>query len=674
MKILFHLRGDVVGGAETHTMTLANELAGHGYQIIITTEHKNLFDYVLKARAQSTMAVAQMRTHKDLARKLATWNPDIFQFYHSDFCYRALMSTHRVGFRGKVVEVAHNQTYFHGCCTTYPKDHTDTVVCVSKEVEAFYYSQGGSARTVIIPNGINPKIFYPEKRRPRRGRKLLIGFAGRLEYGAGKGIPQMLDMVRERQKAVELELVGYDQGNYRAALPPNAKIFNFTKDIAPFYRRWDAIISCSPKEGFGLTIAEGYMCGCKVLAYNCGGICGFLRHGDDALIYDTYQGVAEGLDLLIKGQTLNCYPEKFSSDTMAKSYAHLYESLLDGTTSSNYTICNKQLVSHRPEIKTLGVVPQSFYGVKKSIEPYCDVMVPPGSVTGELLNRGVTHVYFGGFSEDAVRDLTTIRRFNPGVTTIVTWQGTFVLGGYNSINTDLFSLMVECCKNKLVDSVLCPHPGVAKALSALLPVHCGILDNMEAAMLTAKRWLEPYREKHSEPSEGEINISMLGSGAPWKNLETGVVACACLRKWRELPVKLHISANRRGDLDRLAKALGTEIVYHPLHHPDHLAPYLEALSRMDLSLCIGMSETFGFAAIESFMVGVPAVVSASHPSMIEAGVDISEHCLVEEIDNPHAVAAKMDYVLHKRRSMAEAGKRCFWSIYDDYSKRTAQST
>jgi len=87
------------------------------------------------------------------------------------------------------------------------------MVCVSPCAKEHYISRRGhDVEFEMIPNGVDTKVFYPAKNKTPR-RRLLGGFCGRLEDGDGKGVTSLVSIASKLP--IDLELVGYDFGNYK---------------------------------------------------------------------------------------------------------------------------------------------------------------------------------------------------------------------------------------------------------------------------------------------------------------------------------------------------------------------------------------------------------------------------------------------------------------------------
>src|SRR4051812_30122387 len=267
MKVLFHIPFPAVGGADTQIQYLIRYLSP-GIAPVVTFEYPEVEAFV-----KNLPRVTAYRVHSptNLSKIIDQIRPDIVQFYHSQTMYGALKKARH---KPKTCEVIHNRMAFGGDGTSYPKDFTDVVVCVSPDAEKYFKSKMPNALTKVIPNGVDISIFHLPG--PKKKRAILRGgFTGRLEAGWGKGIPELIELMRDQP--VEFELVGVDHGGYRKKIKDagitNIKVRDYTPDAVRYYHDWDFFVSYSPSEGFGLSIAEALACGLPSLVFDCGGVC-----------------------------------------------------------------------------------------------------------------------------------------------------------------------------------------------------------------------------------------------------------------------------------------------------------------------------------------------------------------------------------------------------------------
>ncbi len=629
MKILFHVPGSVVGGAETHVQSLINNLPA-GNHALVTYEHQAMEKFLHKE--VNTNLFHRVFSPNMLKQKIEQFLPDIIQFYHSPFVYNVLTKTRT---KARVVEVAHNRTSFGWDSSTYGKEHTDVLVCVSPDAEEHFLSKRGDCRTVVIPNGVDTSRFRPWLPRPgvaKRPRPL-GGFCGRLEGGDGKGVQQIIDIVRTLP--VDFELVGYDFGGYGKKLRgTNIKVLPFTTDMTRYYSQWDFFVSCSPKEGFGLAIAEALASGLQVVMLDCGGISHYLRHDDHAYIAKDLEDVAKGVRQFIEAyrdggpfyapETLD-----LSAKTMATSYFKLYEELKSGVIEVKQppsTLSSSGAV--------LGVVPESWYGIRHALEGRVTHVATPETALAVAKKLQPTTVVFGGFMP--VWYSTAKQLKSMGCEVVVTYHSTPVLNEFGDLNRQGLVHIIDAVRKGYVDYISTPHEGMAKTFDALEGVR---------AVYEPNTIQLPEAFTPSEKLDG-LHIGIFGTGMPWKNLDTQIMAAAVTPDL----TKLHLQNLRSTSL---VDQLGIEYKVHPYY--SKRPQFYQLASSMRVNLAVGLTETFGYFAAESYLLGTPAIFSVTTPSMRGAGRVLSK-ALVHYIDDPHAIAEAVLAVLDDYDNVLAEGK------------------
>lgn len=334
MKVLFHIPHPILGGGETQLKYLVKYLSPD-INVAITYAHavvEPLFE------AMRGVSIRRAGSTADLVQAISSEKPDVIQFYDAPAMYDALRRLPRGRPRPRVCEVAHNRARFQGDLTSYGKDRTDVVVCVSHDVQRHVKARLPRVSTAVIPNGVDSEIFFPAKKKALRSRPL-GGFTGRLEPGDEKGIWSLVRVVAALP--VDFELVGADRGGYaeriRAARVENVSVLPFTSNPADCYQRWDFFASRSPIEGFGMSIAEAMACGLPSVIFRCGGISSYLEHEKHALIAKSDRQMSEFIQRIIEGVTaLDPCGIGFGADRMAAAYEGLYARLLEARTSRSW--------------------------------------------------------------------------------------------------------------------------------------------------------------------------------------------------------------------------------------------------------------------------------------------------------------------------------------------------
>ncbi len=221
---------------------------------------------------------------------------------------------------------------------------SDEIICVSKCVQDGF-SKIGIENTIVIPNGIDPKFFYPIKNAKQKigyeDDKPLLFFSGRL--APEKGILKMLKAAKMLiRKGVDFNLHIAGSGPISSVAKLYSKRFkqvNFLgripfKEIGIHYSAADLTLFPSTyDEAFGLVIIESMACGTPVIGFNVGAI-PELINSKNGLVVDKVdsQSLADGIEEMLnkkidKKYCINYVKKNYTWDIVADKTEKLYKSL-----------------------------------------------------------------------------------------------------------------------------------------------------------------------------------------------------------------------------------------------------------------------------------------------------------------------------------------------------------
>lgn len=626
MRIIYHIPCGIVGGAETQVEYLAN-IVSESHDVLITYEYPQIEPFLFKKF--KTKNFYRVFSPSLFAKKIKKFRPDIIQFYHCPTIYSYLGKVD-VG-HAKVVEVAHNRTSFASDCSTYAKDRTDVLVCVSKSAKDHYISKcGENVPMVIIPNGVNTEVFTPKP--PSEPKPILTGgFCGRFEAGNAKGVQMIIDLVQKLP--VNFELVGYDFGNHRSRLKnaKNIKFFNHTSNIVDYFHRWDFFLSCSPAEGFGLAIAEALTCGLPSVILNCGGICDYLEHRKHAYIAKDAGDVVTGIKEVIAGAKYEPLSVDFSARKMASAYLELYDKL-------NHTVGIRSpsvTIEPPPKEFSLGVVPPEWYGIKQALAKRCDAICEPKHLLSEVRRQNPTQIVFGGFLPSWIEMVKVLKK-KSNAYIIITFHGTALIGDFDEINRGGLVAAIGALKDGFADCISTPHEGMARMFN--------LLYNVRAVYEPNKVELVEKPDVQKMPG---MHVGIFGTGLPWKNVNTQILAAAMTPgmsllhlqnlKWPELMNQLRIPYR-----------------IHPYY--SNRKDFFTLLTQMTIALAVTTTEAFGYYPLECLMMGVPPIVGATTPSF-RGAEGYTKKCIVSYIDDPAAISDAIQDVLDNYEKVLEDGMK-----------------
>ncbi len=186
-------------------------------------------------------------------------------------------------------------------------------------------------KTVVIPNGIDTKIFSPTatdvfEKDHGENKKILLGVAS--VWSKNKGLDsfnRLADIADESHKIV---LVGVSD-NMSSSVNPKILCLprtNSTRELAEIYSSADLFINPSLEETMGMTTAEALACGTPAVVYDCTAIpevidetCGIAVEPSARCIWEAVEA-AEKID---KNACLK-RAEAFRLDNRIAQYSELY--------------------------------------------------------------------------------------------------------------------------------------------------------------------------------------------------------------------------------------------------------------------------------------------------------------------------------------------------------------
>jgi glycosyltransferase involved in cell wall biosynthesis len=490
-------------------------------------------------------------------------------------------------------------------------------------VRLYAWLHAPDAPVVVIPNGVDPVRFRPDP--GARAATPVVGFAGRLSRD--KGIDTILELAPRINCAIEL--VGRDFRGYRNARIPNVAVLPETDRPEDYYRRWWAFLSASPREGFGLAIAEALSSGCPPVMLRSGGITAYLRHGRDALIADSPAELVRHVDDVVeKRVALAPAAFRFSADDMARRYLELYRGPGPGRRPvSGPRAPTFRVRSDRPRVPggALGVAPGGWYGVVRALAGLCDAHAEPEVAIDAIDAHRPRVVVLGCFQEEWIPVCRHAHR--RGATVVATWHAAYVLNEFDEVNRRRMAALLDAYRAGDVDHLATPHRALAASWT-----HYGVPTDYLPNLVD-----QGLRRQDRLPG---INIGILGSGQSWKNLECQIVAAGMIPG-----ATIHVQS--RQGLPVVAR-LGLRVRRHLATLPDER--YHALVGGMTVNLCVSLSESYSYLTAESFLMETPVLTSSTAPLVRAAGADESlvSLCGTPHFDDPVAITDGITRLIERR--------------------------
>lgn len=203
-----------------------------------------------------------------------------------------------------------------------------------------------------IPNGLDTDLYRPlDKSEARRQfglpqDRVVLMFSCADLNDSRKGMDLLIELLQALPEAVKKEVVLFTMGHESGALANlagmqiiQAGYVQSDEEKARCYSAADLFISTARADNLPLVLQESLACGTPLLAYDCGGIGDLVRHGVTG--YTAPLGDLAGMTRLLvdliqnpgvrQAMAARCRQvavEEYSSETVARKYEYLYESLL----------------------------------------------------------------------------------------------------------------------------------------------------------------------------------------------------------------------------------------------------------------------------------------------------------------------------------------------------------
>jgi len=155
----------------------------------------------------------------------------------------------------------------------------------------------------IIPDGVDPSVYYPGKERRSDPPSVLAYYwPGEPRKGAHH-LLDVLQTIRRRHPELRITLLT----SPRVSVEGFESVHSLREQaLADLYRAYDVFVFPSTYEGFGLPPLEAMACGCAVVATKVGAVTEYARHGFSAWLCDPGKPdqLEEGIERVIESPAL----------------------------------------------------------------------------------------------------------------------------------------------------------------------------------------------------------------------------------------------------------------------------------------------------------------------------------------------------------------------------------
>lgn len=367
MKVLHISSAKTFGGGERHLIDLTRELEKRGHEIFValrpTNEWQERFDFLppenflhVSIRNSFGMFSAQR-----IAKFIREKNIEIVHA-HAGRDYIPASVACRIAKTAKFVLTRHvlfPMKPFH----RFAIQNIDRAIAVSAAVETNLAKVFPKEKIVLIPNGIDTKIYSEETRQTlsKEFRFLhnisfdakIVGIIGELKVLKGqRDFVLAAQIVAQKFPEAFFVVVGKDNSSnkkFRHELKRLVKVFrlderflflDWIEETAPLFAALDVFVSASHTESFGLAILEAMASKCAIVSTATEGANELLRNNEHGLLVSLKNPVelAQAVENLLsdenkrEGLSKNAQSfarEKFSLGKMIGKTEDLYNEILE---------------------------------------------------------------------------------------------------------------------------------------------------------------------------------------------------------------------------------------------------------------------------------------------------------------------------------------------------------
>jgi glycosyltransferase involved in cell wall biosynthesis len=315
MRALFLTASLVHGGAERHSITLANRLAERGHQchaVYIKDDPSQLerLRGAASVRCLHARRYLDLRALKELALLLARIRPSVVVAANPYAMMYALLALRRSGVRAPLVATFHTtrvlgakewlqMLYYRPLFWA-----ADCLVFVCEAQRRYWVPRKVAARSnLVIHNGVDVEHCKPADREEVNRMRGVLGYAAG-DYVVGlcaalrpeKNHVQLVEAIAAlRARGIPARALLIGDGAMRQAIEAHAhaagvsgevRITGFQQDVRPYVAACDALVLCSTTvETFSLAALEAMALGRPVVHSDIGGAAEMISAGENGFLF-----------------------------------------------------------------------------------------------------------------------------------------------------------------------------------------------------------------------------------------------------------------------------------------------------------------------------------------------------------------------------------------------------
>lgn len=348
MRILQVLHSHGYGGAERHCLALMKGLRALGHEVLYAGPADGWLARECQAAGLPTehlrmSGLFDVPSYLKLRRLARRWRADVVHGH-------LVRGAQYAGLAARGLPGVATVCTAHATTAAKHMRRCDHIIAVSEAVQANLLRHGHPAgRVLVIHNGMPDG---PTRPAPQVRAALGIAPDEFAVFSAGrfirdKGQDLMVRAVQQCRVPVTLWLAGATDTAFGtevrqlAAGDARIRFLGYRDDVQALLPAFDAYLSASRREAFGLSLAEACAARLPIVATAVGGVPEIVEHGRTGLLVDSEDvaGLAAALERLVRERALGeslgdqaraRFLERFTVERMVRDTAALYQRIAKG--------------------------------------------------------------------------------------------------------------------------------------------------------------------------------------------------------------------------------------------------------------------------------------------------------------------------------------------------------
>jgi len=330
MNILHILSSSNFGGAENYVFLLTKYQNRAGHNIYIYRNKLKKLDFLLQNHVKKDIKTSIINSISPfhIIKLLTLVKKNNIDIIHTHLSKASILG----GILSKITNIKSYAT-IHGMNSFHDYYFNDRLIAVSKAVKKKLIETGGDKNKIkVIYNGIE-KNTERIKDKFFKNDFLKLTFIGRL--AEEKNLEFLISSLDKwNYKKWDLKIIGTGQREkvlkkivFEKNLKDKIYFYGFQKNIEKFIMDSDLIVLPSKKEGFGLSIVEGFSYGVPAIGTNVGGIKEIIDNKKNGFLFESnnQDELVDLLNIIIKDKKFD-----FWSKNAYEKYQNKFD-IIDNT-------------------------------------------------------------------------------------------------------------------------------------------------------------------------------------------------------------------------------------------------------------------------------------------------------------------------------------------------------